>query len=755
MNALILHLQLLHALVVPTSGPVGQIHWVEAEAFEGSFENLRQEPMPGASEGSVLDPRFATSARNWVSYQVELPHPIEEALLILRYAGQWEGSCRILIEIDQVLPTEQPSLELTPTTGDGRRPQDYACAATTIGHLPAGVRHVRLMPIDALRAPRAPEEDSGETPRSLQDGPTDSGPSQTVPTILLDGFFITPAAADVPTDIWSFQQLWHQAVSLPGKRHPEAVAPDNFVVQPIDPWQAIPRALEWYPLRPPEHPVLRLEGNVNEYLSGAALVTRVGGQDTARIEIEGESIRRRCSLKVAGLYLSRWYGPVFDPLFCEEDIETAGDLSRAVLNWSGILGWPMLRFAPSQTHLVWLTFDARNASPGSHRGHLVLNLPGGRKQRIPLLVEIRPIVLPRDNPLLSYAFTPCPSDQREIDDMISHGINVFRSNPYEEGGTKVPEGHRWALKHGAKFILYNYRAAWGLKPLETDKQREDARECVRDIIASARSAGIEGDQWAAQMSDEPNSKHVPIIKEYARLAREVSPSIRLWLDPGWSGHEPGSLAESHGLDTFFRPLQDDIDVWCPFVGHLWRDDQPVYDFLRSTGDELWFYKNASIWSKKPDAGFGWYRKVSWIAFQYQTRAAGMWHLAYFIGDPWDEFDRRYPDGAFTYRGAGEHLITSRVYESYRQGIQEYKRLWWLDRLLSAAESDEARGVAAHASEQRDELDHWVRSATRANTADAMTRIVRGVDDAIMSWQDRLHMRGEAYSSPRWDRAFNR
>lgn len=734
-------------------GEVSPVIWREAESFDDSFEVVLTEKVPCASGGAVLDPTFARSIRNWVCYDVDVPEEIANPLLILRYASTWDGTCRVLVEVDGQLPAARPASLLVQTTGSGDRPGDYACTAVKLASMPAGARRIRLMPIDAAidNQDAASTEESRETPSSLQDKTTQAS-SDEAPCIRIDGFFLTDASTPVPNDLWTFQTLWHAAVSRPSAGERGRVEADSpFFIQPVDPWIAIDRALEWFPVQSTAPGEWVLEGNVNEFISGAAMVTRMGNAPAAMVTLEGDELSPRTQLRIAGQYLSRWYGPVFDPLFTAREIESLDDLSEPVVNWASLRDWPRLRFSKYQTHMVWLTFDARGLEPGQYTGKLILQAGDQVRQGIPVRIRIRPIVLPVDNPLLSYAFSPCPQAEDEIKDRIEHGINVFRSSPYANGGLDVPQNHRTAMRLGAKFILYNYSTAWGLKPIESDARREEARQCVRDLVASAAALGLARDQWAAQMSDEPNSKHIEIIQEYAALAREVDPSIRLWLDPGWSGHFSGSVAESHGLETLFKPLENDIDVWCPFVAHLWREDEPIYEYLRSTGKELWFYKNASIWSKQPNAGFGWYRKVSWIAFWYRTRAAGLWNLAYFMGDPWNDFDKRYPDGAFTYQGQGEHLIGSRVYESYRQGVQEYKRLWWLDQLLQQALESGDSSLKQEARHAREVLSATAAAGMRANTARAMSEARIDLDDAIEHWQERLGKAGDAWSSPRWKR----
>ena len=729
--------------------------WREAEQFDDNFGEFGPLSMPSASAGWVLDPRFTTEARHWASYRILIDRPVRDGVLLLRYASDAADKVEVLIEIDGLLPTEQPALLLGPTGGSGHRPQDYRCAVAHLGPLPVGIRAIRFLPFAQDRAaPQVPEQ-SRETPKSLEQ-PTTGGAEVSAGGILVDGFFVAEAPVVAPTDLWSFNELRHRAMGSIENGSTEALrGASGYVIEPVDPWLEISRPLE-RPIRASAGEVVwRLEGSVNEHLSGSLLLCRIDAAQSVEVRLEsGETLGDRLTLRIVGLFNSRWYGPVFDPLFNREEILAAGDLSAAVSNWESLRDWPRLHFARRQTHMVWATCQTQGLAVGAHHASLRLvpeSESAGSALSIPIEVHVKPIILPCDNPLLSYAFTPCPESATEIEDRIAHGINVFRSNPYPNGGRDVPESHRRAMALGAKFILYNYNEAWGLKPIAGLEQEKRIQTCVRDLVASARNLELGRDQWAAQMSDEPNARQVDTLRTYARLAREVAPDIRLWINPAWSGNQPGSLPASHGLKTFYEPLNESVDVWCPFVAHLWRTDEPTYDYLLSTGKELWFYKNASIWSKQPDAGFGWYRKVSWIAFKYRTRAAGLWHLAYFMGDPWDDFDQRYPDAAFTYRGQGEHLIGSRVYEAYRQGVQEYKRLWWLDTLLREAARSSDSQIRDRAPDVRKQLETWVDDGIRANSAASLSATVRGIDAAIIQWQQLLGSQGQNWSSTRWAR----
>jgi hypothetical protein len=751
------------AAVVAGTGAVGASAlepvacvWREAEAFDDQFRALTAAPVPAASGGAVLSPEWATSTRNWAAYVVRVPRDMADAQIIVRYASTYPGVCGVLLEVDDHLPTDRPKLRLGPTGGAGQRVEEYGCAAVNVGPLPAGMRRIRLMVIEPVRAASTqPAEGSGETPTSLQEaGPSADG-DDAGGKLQLDGFFVTDSTTAVPADHHAFVSLYRrtQLASDAGRAAAYAEAakasPIGIVVASIDPWQSLGRADEFFPPAEAIADEVRLEAAGNEVVSGVVALTNMGDACEVMVSLDDSADAGQCQARVVGQYQSRWYGPVFDPLFSAEDLGAVGEHRTAIANWTTIADWPRLSLAPCETALVWLTWDTHGLEPGRYERRLTLRNGKGGEQVVPIRLEVTPASLPRDNPLLSYVFTPTTDCRERIVDMIGHGINVFRTNAYEDSGRAVPPEHRFALARGAKFFLFNYSPGWGLPPIKDAAHEERSRQCIRDILASAVALGLERDEWAVQLSDEPNAKHVAIIKRYVQLAREVDPAVRIWLDPGWSGNAPGSLAKSHGLRTFFEPLRDDIAVWCPFVGHLWRDDEPIYEFLRSTGAELWFYKNASIWSKEPRACFGWYRKVSWIAWKYQTRGAGLWNLAYYLGDPWDDFDKSYPDGAFTYAGENGGLIASRVYEAYRQGVQEYKRLWWLDRLLEAVSEQGGADVVGAVEKDRRAMQAAVDRAIAANSSAAVERSRRWLDERIVHWQQELSMTCPTWTEARW------
>lgn len=121
--------------------------------------------------------------------------------------------------------------------------------------------------------------------------------------------------------------------------------------------------------------------------------------------------------------------------------------------------------------------------------------------------------------------------------------------------------------------------------------------------------------------------------------------------------------------------------------------------ITSTNAELWLYD-----TKKPAKAlspYSYYRLMAWQAFVGGYKGIGFWAYADAgwgdnPGTAWDDFDGKNPDYAVIYEGEGNTIISSRRWEAWRMGIEDYELLTMYAKV---------KGDAAAKALAKDVLDH--------------------------------------------------
>lgn len=72
--------------------------------------------------------------------------------------------------------------------------------------------------------------------------------------------------------------------------------------------------------------------------------------------------------------------------------------------------------------------------------------------------------------------------------------------------------------------------------------------------------------------------------------------------------------------------------------------------------------------------YAYYRLMSWKAFLSGYKGIGFWDYADASGSAWDDFDGKNPDYAVIYEGENNTIISSRRWEAWRMGIEDYELL---------------------------------------------------------------------------------
>lgn len=93
--------------------------------------------------------------------------------------------------------------------------------------------------------------------------------------------------------------------------------------------------------------------------------------------------------------------------------------------------------------------------------------------------------------------------------------------------------------------------------------------------------------------------------------------------------------------------------------------------------ERWLYGTKS--PAKSLSPYAYYRLMSWLAYLKGFKGAGFWAYADAgwgddPGSAWDDFDGKYPDYAVIYQGVDRTVLSSRRWEAWRMGLEDYELL---------------------------------------------------------------------------------
>ena len=95
--------------------------------------------------------------------------------------------------------------------------------------------------------------------------------------------------------------------------------------------------------------------------------------------------------------------------------------------------------------------------------------------------------------------------------------------------------------------------------------------------------------------------------------------------------------------------------------------------------EIWLYDAKG--PAKNLSPYSYYRLMSWKAFVLGLKGAGFWNYSDFSGwgdlppvKAWDDFVDKGDSYAVIYEGSNGHIVSSRRWESWRMGVEDYELL---------------------------------------------------------------------------------
>lgn len=363
-----------------------------------------------------------------------------------------------------------------------------------------------------------------------------------------------------------------------------------------------------------------------------------------------------------------------------------------------------LMVPPSQTGQAFIIIGTKDLPAGRYSGKVsIAPTTGGESQSVDVLFTVYPVELPRDpQPKLStwggILNVPWakPDPHAYLLDAVEHGVNVFLVNPHnvrpeldKEGNIAKPPdyaSHDKLVKaykpHGMILGAYSIGIAYdewaqqaGIEYMSA-AYRKGFISWVRDWIAHLKSLGLGYQDFAFELVDEPAAERkFRLHTDFGRLMREADPKARVVVT--------ANLRDTGRL----KQISDVVDIWVPHVRVL--EDDAARQVMVDSGKEMWTYICSGD-SKRLDPT-NYYRFLAWEAFRYDLAGWGYFAHMWWGEKPWESnntMNKHLATYSTVYPGA-TGPVTSRRYEAYWKGHEDYRALRLLERLVSGSQQTSA------------------------------------------------------------------
>jgi len=346
----------------------------------------------------------------------------------------------------------------------------------------------------------------------------------------------------------------------------------------------------------------------------------------------------------------------------------------------------VVNLLPGESRLIFVT--AFGKKMGIWKGELKIS-NGNLLQIVPVDVQTVKVKLPKTLALNSvnwgYLDFGLIRNRKELatKDLAMHHTNVLvvppKYLPHLEKNSEDPEfslmRHYLKVHKGVtKIMLFmNFRAEErknvnGLYHFMDEEWKASFIKWYGDVLTAIVKAGFSKDYVYFYPFDEMRGKDIDQFIAFAAWARKAIPEIKLY-----------ATIASRDSERALPYL--DIAQIAVSLSKKFPEGK----------NEKWIYTG----SNKSLSPYSYYRLMAWKAFSEGYRGIGFWAYADTgwgdnPGNAWDDFDGKDPKYAVIYEGEGNTIISSRRWEAWRMGIEDYELLT----MYSKAKGDAAAKMLA-------------------------------------------------------------
>lgn len=329
---------------------------------------------------------------------------------------------------------------------------------------------------------------------------------------------------------------------------------------------------------------------------------------------------------------------------------------------------------PGESRVVFVSL--RGLTPGN--GSRLLQVAGeGHTHAIPLAYRVATVALPVKPTLNSvnwgYLNFSLISGRRTeaVKDLLAHHTNAVAVPPgYLTGANQKRQAglqdflklesylklHRGADKVllGLNFGTEKKTTVVGRFPFLSQDWQEGFKKWYAGALFAAEQAGFKEDQVYLYPYDEIGSEQIDDFIRLAVWAKKAIPTAKFYM--------------TFGAPTFTSKRWNEL---VPYLSIIQTSRDEMVRGIDRSKTEAWFYQAQG--TSRSLSPYSYYRLMSWKAFLHDFTGVGFWSYAS-LGPDLTAWKEVFDDYAVIYDGPGTSIISSRRWEAWRMGIEDYELL---------------------------------------------------------------------------------
>ena len=384
----------------------------------------------------------------------------------------------------------------------------------------------------------------------------------------------------------------------------------------------------------------------------------------------------------------------------------------------------------------WITAHVDDGAwPGVKRGTTTITFADGDAHEVPLSLKVLPFRLEKDPGITYSAYYdtrlwfflggnwPNYPRRGKLEEMTEQYTRAFLADFRDHGMNALSAPVSWTLKDGkpaAGSVDISNRLFAMYREYGLDKMALYWR-IKKDEMIKATQGEIVKEQWRHLPKDLEDPKFYEFLKEVVRVI-EAERIKNGWpeivyasIDEPFGTREQALFAEASnraiketGVRTYctmktwltrrLSPVVDIRTYGMAFLGNGYPtndyahpEETGRFENVRAT-QEYWVYPNVLTSHSCAPAATG---RFIYGLYGFKTGIQGYnpWHHASWSGNPFNEMDSFYSGGRFVLPGPDGPLPTL-AYEGAREGIDDVRYLYTLERAIGRADKPEAAREAA-------------------------------------------------------------
>ena len=271
----------------------------------------------------------------------------------------------------------------------------------------------------------------------------------------------------------------------------------------------------------------------------------------------------------------------------------------------------------------------------------------------------------------AYLSSPLLSDRKEEAalDLKNHGINTivvppqFLSKPGNTDFTALIKYLSY-FKYAKNILISTGYVTSGNRDVDPnlqflgDKWKSDFKEWYKQLLIAIKSAGIFSNIYFYPYDEVPDS-YIGVFSEFAKWVKIAIPELKIY----------ATLSSKESIDAMM-PLIDIAQLQVPLTLEI-PTQLPPHNCM------TWIYSGSS--PARSLSPYSFYRMMGWEAFANDISGVGFWNYADEGPDKQKNLISdffRGPSSSYSviYDGPGQEIVSSRRWEAFSLGIQDYSIL---------------------------------------------------------------------------------